>query len=202
MLKDDAAGRRRLGFLGGTFDPVHTGHLLIAQDALEQLGLTSVTFIPAAHAPLRKEAPAVSAKDRVALLKVAIAQDARFALDLSELEPGASAFTVDTVKRLRAQHPEAELFWIMGADHLDKLPDWRALEEILETVAFAVVARPGQPFTVPSGMPTEKFHLVTGHPFEVSSSELRERIAQGLPVRFFLPEAVAELIDENGFYCD
>ncbi len=192
----------RRGFLGGSFDPVHTGHLLIAQDALEQCQLDTVSLIPSPHAPLRDRAPGASPAHRVGMLRAAVEGNPQLSVDTLEVESGQTAYTVDTAARLRKKYPDDMLFWIVGSDHLEKLAQWREPERLLELMELIVLARPGYELTVPAGFPPERFHLVRAHPFEVSSTEVRQRMDAGLPVHFFLPPVVADYIAKNRLYRD
>ncbi|QYY36211.1 nicotinate (nicotinamide) nucleotide adenylyltransferase [Ruficoccus sp. ZRK36] len=192
----------RIGFLGGSFDPVHNGHLLVAQDAIEQLELDKVYFVPSPHTPLRETAPAVEAVHRVAMLDLALRGDKQMRVEDCEIRLPAPSYTVDTLERLRVKYRDARLFWIVGADHVTKFARWRQPHRLLELAELIVVGRPGKALTVPAGFPPERFHLVHGHPFEVSSSELRKRISQGMGARFFLPRAVEAYIETHRLYCD
>lgn len=196
------ASTPRLGFLGGSFDPVHYGHLLIAQDAMEQLELDAVYFVPSPHTPLREQAPAVDGVHRVAMLDLALQGDDQLRVEDCEMRQQAPVYTVDTLARLRRKHAQARLFWIVGADHVAKFSRWHEPHKLLELAEVIVVGRPGKALTVPTGFPPERFHLVNGHPFAVSSSELRQRFAEGRGARFFLPPAVEAYIETHKLYCD
>lgn len=176
--------------------------MIIAQDAMEQLTLDEVRFIPSFHAPLRDDVPTASPDDRVAMLDWATAGEPRFVVDTIETDGGKRAYTVDTVTKLRARYPAAHLFWIVGADHVGKFSQWHQSEKLLEMVEIIVVARPGQTLDTPAGCSAEHFHLVTGHPFEVSSTEIRQRIVNGQSVRFFLPPGVVDCIEQRKLYRD
>lgn len=192
--------RERIGILGGSFDPVHVGHLIAAQDACEHLALDRVLFLPAAQAPLRSGPPALPAKTRVRLLRAAIAGDPRFEVSTLELERGGTSYSVDSARALHAAHPTSELFWIIGADQAGRLGEWRAIGELAGLVEFIVLARPGfsiSAASVPSGA---RLHPVAAHACEVSSSEIRERLAGGKSVRYLLPESVARLIEQEHLF--
>lgn len=196
-----SAASPRLGILGGSFDPVHLGHLLAAQDAWENAGLDRVVFMPAAQAPLRSAAPQATAEQRLALLRAALEGDDRFALSTLELERGGTSYTIDTVQAFRALHPAAELFWIIGADQAARLPLWHQIAALSQLVQFIVLARPGFPASPPTALP-EGLRLlpVPMHECAISSSEIRLRLAAGKPVRLFLPAPVADLIEREHLY--
>jgi len=191
----------RLGILGGSFDPVHLGHLLAAQDALEQAALDRVIFMPTAQAPLKDLAPGLDGPRRLELLRAAIAGDDRFGVSTLELERGGTSYTVDTARALRATHPGADLFWIIGADQAALLAEWRDIAELAILVQFVVLARPG--FVVPpvAERPADvRLVPVAVHEFAISSSEIRTRLAAGRSVRYFLPAPVADRIEREHFY--
>jgi nicotinate-nucleotide adenylyltransferase len=131
----------KIGFLGGSFDPVHLGHLAIAQDALEGAGLDRVDFIPAAVSPLKGRELTATAAQRLEMVRLAIAGDARFGVLDLELRRGGTSYTVDTVRELRALFPGAELFWVIGADQLARLAEWKEIGELVRLVEFVHLAR-------------------------------------------------------------
>ncbi|MBC2595065.1 nicotinate (nicotinamide) nucleotide adenylyltransferase [Ruficoccus amylovorans] len=202
MIEAQAPQPRRIGFLGGSFDPVHYGHLLIAQDAQEQLALDRVYFVPSPHTPLRDEAPSVDSVHRVAMLDLALQGDERLQVEECEIRLPEPSYTVDTLTRLRRKHADARLFWIVGADHVAKFARWHEPQRLLELAEIIVVSRPGDELAVPEGFPSERFHLVLGHPFAVCSSEIRQRFADGKSARFFLPPTVEAYIETHRLYCD
>lgn len=191
----------RLGIFGGSFDPVHLGHLLAAQDALEQTPLDRVIFMPTAQSPLKRHAPGLDGAGRLVLLRAAIADDPRFEVSTLELERGGVSYTIDSARALRALHPGAELFWIIGADQAAQLARWRDIEELAALVQFVVLARPGYVAPPPDQRPRGvRLVPVAMHEFAISSSEIRARVAAGRSVRYFLPAPVAECIERQHLY--
>ncbi|MGH8019529.1 MAG: nicotinate-nucleotide adenylyltransferase, partial [Opitutaceae bacterium] len=190
----------RLGVFGGTFDPVHLGHLITAQDAAEAMELDRVLFMPAFRAPLKDRAPAMDDATRVALLEAAVAADERFAVSRLELDRGGVSYTIDTVQELRRLHPEHEIFWIIGTDQAARLPQWHRLEELARLLEFIVLSRPGCEVRQEALPDFLRLHFVRAHVFDISSSEIRDRVAKGLPVRVFLPASVADRIEQTGLY--
>jgi nicotinate-nucleotide adenylyltransferase len=197
----NAAGRR-IGVFGGSFDPVHLGHLLAAQDACEQMKLDRVIFMPTAQAPLKDRFPGASPEKRLELLRAAITGDRRFEVSLLELERGGVSYTIDTARALRREHPADAIYWIIGADQAEQLANWRELEALAAIVEFIVLARPG--YTAPAGSaalpPSVRLHPVASHVLDISSSEVRRRVAAGQPVRYFLPAPVADRIEKERLY--
>ena len=194
------ARRSRFGFLGGSFDPVHLGHLFAAQDAFEYLALDRVTFVPAAQTPLKDHAPLASAAQRVAMLRAALADDPRFDISEVEIKRGGTSYTIDTARALREQHPHDALYWIIGADQATRLGSWHNIGELARLIEFIVLARPG--FSLPQGGVPDgvRLHPVSAHVFDVSASEIRARLGSGKPVEFFLPSGVADLISQQHLY--
>ena len=190
----------KIGLMGGSFDPVHLGHLVAAQDALEAVGLDRVLFIPAAPSPLKNHSPVASDEDRLVLLRRALQGESRFELSTLEYERGGISFTIDTVEELRRRLPGARFYWIIGADQAVSLKDWHRVDDLVRELEFIVLARPGFAWN-PGDLPDRtRFHAVEAHTFSVSSSELRKRIREGRSVRFLLPEGVATLINNLHLY--
>lgn len=199
LVRPDA----RVGLFGGTFDPVHLGHLALAQTAVRELALDHLFFIPASQAPLRDGPPAASATDRLELLRRALAEAAnpRFGLlDLEAAAPGVH-YTVDTVRQLHAAWPRAQLFWLLGADQLAQLDRWREPRELAQLAEFAVLDRPGQPpSTLPASVPGLRLHRLTGPTHPASASAIRRRLHAGEPGDLWLPPAAAAAIEERQLY--
>jgi nicotinate-nucleotide adenylyltransferase len=181
---------RRTGIFGGSFDPVHLGHLIAAQDALEGLALDRVVFVPAAQAPLREGSPGIAAPARLELLRLAIAGDPGFEVSPIEIDRGGTSYSIETARALRVLWPDDRLFWIIGGDQAARLSQWRAIEELAGIVEFIVLERPGCAYDAPS-VPGLRLHLVSAHAIQISSSDIRRRLSAGLPVHHFLPAAVA-----------
>lgn len=201
----------RLGLFGGTFDPVHLGHLLLAESCREQCQLDAVWFLPAAVAPHKRDAAPAPADKRVDMLRLAIGGHSAFDVCDLELKRGGVSFTVDTLRELKTQDPARQLFLLVGADTLADLPNWREPAEILRLAVPVVVGRPGSPepdYNVLSGIATaeriEEMHRnrVEMPLVELSSREIRRRVAVGLSIRYMTPRAVEEYIRVEGMYCN
>lgn len=192
---------QRIGVMGGSFDPVHLGHLIAAQDAREALRLDRVILMPAALAPLKAGEPRVSDATRLGLLRAAVADTPGLEISALELERGGVSYTVDTARALRHAHPVDSLFWIIGADQAARLAQWREIGALAALVEFIALARPGYTMPAASALPAGvRLHPVTAHVVEISSSEIRSRLAAGKPVRWFLPPAVAQRIEAENLY--
>jgi nicotinate-nucleotide adenylyltransferase len=191
---------RRIGFLGGSFDPVHLGHLMAAQDALEAMSLEKVVFVPTAQSPLKDTIPGITDGDRLELLQTAIAGDRRFEISTVELDRGGVSYTVETVETLSAAIPQARLFWIIGADRASGLKAWHRIDELAARIEFIVLERPGFEWSPPDLGSGIRIHAIRSHAFDVSSSEIRKRVGAGRSVRFLVPEGVATRIENRQLY--
>ena len=188
----------KIGLFGGSFDPVHLGHLLVAQAAREELGLDRLFFIPAAQSPFKPENHAAAGSERLRLLRLALAGQPWCEVDEQEVERGGVSYTVDTVRDYSRIFPGAEIFYLIGADNVAKLPLWREASELARLAEFVVIPRPGQAevlFPAPF-----RGRWLTGFPLGVSSSQIRARIKAGLPVDHLVPRAVAEALRNNPLY--
>jgi nicotinate-nucleotide adenylyltransferase len=187
----------RLGFFGGSFDPVHWGHLWLAQDAFEKVGLDRLFFIPAAQAPLRSDQARLTGDLRFRLLSEAVSHDARFGVLDWELKRGGTSYTIDTVEQIETAFPGDEIFWIIGGDQVWKLHAWKNIEALIEKVTFIAIQRQDLPLEKPTGLPGLKIIFLPFRRYDISSSEIRERLAKHLPIHFFVPPAVNTLLSDN-----
>ena len=183
---------RPVGILGGTFDPVHNAHLAIAAAALRALGLQQLLWIPTGSPPYRP-APVAAASDRLAMLKLAIAGEPRYAVDECELQPAASGYTYDTVKALREKEPAAEFTLLMGADQYTRRETWHRWADIEKLCDIAVVARPGSNLNA-------KVKMIAMAPMSISASDIRTRLARREDVSSMLPPPVLAYIKKKGLY--
>jgi nicotinate-nucleotide adenylyltransferase len=189
---------KRIGLYGGSFDPVHLGHLLVAQAAREEWALDRIYFIPAAQSPFKPNRQMAPAPARLMLLHLALAGRPDTEVDPQEIIRGGVSYTIETVCDYRSRFPRAELFFLIGADHVPLLPKWRDSAELGKMVQFLIIPRPGEvAITVPEGFQGRE---LTGFPLGVSSSQIRSRIAAGLEIELLTGSAVAEAIKNNGLY--
>ena len=188
----------RLGILGGTFDPVHCGHLLLARYVLEALALDRVLFVPAAEPPHKSEVPTLPGHRWRMVCAAVEGHDRLEASDLELRRPGVS-YTVDTLRRLRDERPEAERFLIIGADNVPELDDWHDPEGILD-LATVVAGTRVESEALPSGAFADRIDRVDTPVFDISSTEIRRRVRAGRPVRCLVPESVERYIADHGLY--
>ncbi|HLH52047.1 MAG TPA: nicotinate (nicotinamide) nucleotide adenylyltransferase [Verrucomicrobiae bacterium] len=189
---------QRIALFGGSFDPVHIGHLLVAGAAREELGLDRLFFVPAAQSPFKPERKPTPAAERLRLLRLALAGEDWCEIDEQELRRGGVSYTIDTVRDYCRRFPRADLFYLIGADHASQLHKWRDADELAQLVQFVIIPRPGQPGTAVS--PPFRSQQLAGFPVAISSSEIRARVRKNLPLEPLVPAAVAEAIRNNGLY--
>jgi nicotinate-nucleotide adenylyltransferase len=199
----------RIGIFGGSFNPVHIGHLILAQDALENFGLAKVLFVPAALPPHKTSMNLASPEERLAMLRLALEGDPRFEVSDQEIKRGGISYSVDTVRALCERHPAAQLFFIIGADTLRELHSWKDIETMLSLCEFVTVGRPGiasgslceDQIKLPAPWPARICrNLVTGHEVEISSTDVRNRVARAQGIRYLVPAAVERYIKERNMY--
>jgi nicotinate-nucleotide adenylyltransferase len=188
----------RIGLFGGSFNPVHTGHLLMAQAALEELQLTRLAFIPAAQSPFKPGSDLAPAAQRLRLLRLALAGKTQCRVDDQEIVRGGVSYSIDTVRAYASRFPDAELWYVIGGDHARLLPKWRQADEMARLAQFAVVPRPGE--QLPALPSPFQGRALRGWPFDVSASLVRERVRAGLSLDWLVPAAVAEAIRNNRLY--
>jgi nicotinate-nucleotide adenylyltransferase len=189
----------RVGLFGGSFDPVHDAHVALARTALGQMHLDEVRWIPVGQ-PWQKPRRLASAADREAMVRLAIAGEPRFILDRSELRRGGVSYTLDTVRELAAASPGDERVLILGQDQYSSLHTWRDWRELLGLVSLAIANRPGAGLTINPQIAQVTHQTVLLPMMDISSTEVRRRVAAGLPIAGLVPEAVARYIEQRRLY--
>lgn len=191
----------RIGIIGGSFDPIHNGHLIIALDACEQFQLDRVLFVPAFHAPLKSKRPTASAEQRVSMVERAIADEPRFAVSDVDQRDRSISYSARTADSLAKENPGAKLFWILGADQIAQLHRWRDIEQLGQQVSFIAFERPGSASAVHPDLPPN-VNLLRGksRPLEISSTEIRARFKSGHSAKYFLPANVFDYIKAENLY--
>jgi nicotinate-nucleotide adenylyltransferase len=198
----------RIGVFGGSFDPVHMGHLTIAQDAVEQLELDRLIFVPAAVPPHKQEKTLTEGRHRFEMLQMATESNLSFEVSDMELQRGGISYTFDTMTHIQAEHPGAELYFIVGLDSLTILHSWRNVEQLLELCTVVPFARGGEdPARVAENIQLSEpwktrlmERLIRIHEIEISASEIRMRLAEGLSIRYLVPPEVEMYIAEHHLY--
>jgi nicotinate-nucleotide adenylyltransferase len=192
---------QRIGLFGGSFDPVHLGHTMVARAALAEVGLDRLFIIPAAQSPFKPEQTPAPAEDRLAWLRLAFADEPRCEIDAQEIERAGVSYTIDTVRDYAGRFPEAELFYLIGADHVPTLPEWREAAALADAATFVVVPRPDGSGETEMEFP-EPFRgtMLRGEPMAISASDLRERLRAGESIENFVPPQVAAALKVKHSY--
>ena len=187
--------RQRIGLYGGTFNPVHTAHLMVADQVGHALRFNRVYFLPDAVPPHVDKKTAIDATDRVAMLRLAIQDNPLFGLELAEIQRGGVSYTYETVKQLKEAHPENDYYFIIGGDMVDYLPKWYRINDLLKIVNFVAVRRPGA-----KNESQYPVIWVDVPEVQISSSDIRQRVAQGESIRYLVPTRVEQYIKEHDLY--
>jgi nicotinate-nucleotide adenylyltransferase len=187
----------RIGILGGTFNPIHIGHLILAEEALFKLKLDKVVFVPTYIPPHKNVEGSVKPKERLKMVELAMADNSSFEVSTFELDSKKKSYSIDTLKSFRDTYGEdAQLFFITGSDLLKDLFSWKNVSEIFKMSKFIVANRPGYPVKdVP-----EEVETVVITPIEVSSEDIRKRLKEGKSVRYLVPEKVRSYIVKHNLY--
>lgn len=205
----NAARGRRLGMLGGTFDPIHYGHLIAAQSAAEELSLDQVLFVPCGIPPHKDMATVAPAAERHALTRLATADNPLFQVSTVELDRPGPSYTVHTLAQLTDHYPDDRLFVVVGLDSFAGVAGWYESERLFQLAEFVVVSRPGyngtlldQTLADLAPWQRERVQALSIPSLDISSTELRERVRRGRSIRYLVPESVRNYIEENRLYLD
>jgi nicotinate-nucleotide adenylyltransferase len=190
---------QRLGVMGGTFDPIHHGHLVAASEAADSFGLDEVIFVPTGQ-PWQKDDRKVSpAEDRYLMTVIATAANPRFSVSRVDIDRPGETYTIDTLRDLRCERPDAEFYFITGADALAKMISWRDADELFTMAHFVGCTRPGHRLTM-SSLPPDRISLLEIPALAISSTECRERVRGGHPIWYLVPDGVVQYISKRGLY--
>ncbi len=193
--------QRKIGVMGGTFDPIHHGHLVAASEVADRFGLDEVLFVPTGQPWQKAERVVSRAEDRYLMTVVATASNPRFAVSRVDIDRGGPTYTADTLTDLHAELPDAQLFFITGADALSQILSWRRLDELFALAHFVGVTRPG--YELEDGhLPDGSVSLVEVPALAISSTDCRRRVAEGHPVWYLVPDGVVQYISKRGLYRD
>jgi nicotinate-nucleotide adenylyltransferase len=185
---------KKIAIYGGTFDPIHHGHLIVAREALERLGTDELIFIPARVSPLRKTAPVARDEIRLLMLQAAIENEPGFIVDDCELRRPPPSYTIDTVEQIRQRKGAATIYCLVGEDNVGKLTKWRRFADLEKMVRFIVLDRTGQ-------RPSHVYPVIH-RKIDISATEIRKRVATGRSIRYFVPSAVEEIIRHKKLYLE
>ena len=185
---------RKIGVYGGTFDPVHHAHLILARDALEQLELGEIVFVPAATSPHKLDRRATAPEIRLEMLYAALAGEPRFRVDDRELRRPPPSFTIDTIEEMITSVPKIKIFYLLGSDNLARLPSWHRFDELQRLVEFVILNR--------GNTVLETAFSTINRPLAISGTEIRNRVATQRSIRYLVPSTVSEIITRRQLYQD
>jgi len=194
---DGAVRRRRVGVMGGTFDPIHNGHLVAASEVQQSFDLDEVVFVPTGQ-PWMKEGVS-PAEHRYLMTVIATASNPRFTTSRVDIDRGGITYTIDTLRDLRQQHPDADLFFITGADAVAQIVEWKDVEELWELAHFVAVSRPGHALSI-RGLPEQGVSSLEVPALAISSTDCRRRVDRGFPVWYLVPDGVVQYISKHHLY--
>lgn len=186
----------KIGILGGTFNPIHIGHLILAEEVREKVGLDKIIFVPTYLPPHKEDFGIAKAKDRLTMVKLATEGNPYFFVSDKEIQRDGRSYTIDTIREFKKEYPQDELFFLIGSDLLKYLEDWKDLQEVARLVTFIAATRPGYPLEeIPSYIKTVAIRAV-----DISGFQIRECIKQSRSFRYLVPEAVYKYITGHKLY--
>lgn len=195
----DAGRRRRVGIMGGTFDPVHHGHLVAASEVAQAFELDEVIFVPTGNPYLK---PHVSSSEhRYLMTVIATASNPRFKVSRVDVDREGPTYTIDTLQDIRERMPDAELFFITGADAIAQIMEWKDAREMFRIAHFIAVSRPGHELSI-AGLPEDRLSVLEVPALAISSTDCRSRVRRGFPVWYLVPDGVVQYIAKNRLYSD
>ncbi|MHB1063589.1 MAG: nicotinate-nucleotide adenylyltransferase [Georgenia sp.] len=200
MVRDEGR-RRRVGVMGGTFDPVHHGHLVAASEVRGAFDLDEVLFVPTGEQPFKRNRRVTPAEHRYLMTVVATASNPRFNVSRVEIDRPGTTYTIDTLRQLHEEMPDADLYFITGADVLAQILNWKDADELWSLAHFVGVTRPGHELD-PAGLPTTGVSLMEVPAMAISSTDCRQRVAAGKPVWYLVPDGVVQYINKHELYLD
>ena len=189
--------RPRIGVMGGTFDPIHHGHLVAASEVAQSHGLDEVIFVPTGGTTYKSNV--TSPEHRYLMTVIATASNPRFTVSRVDIDRGKPTFTIDTLRDIRAERPEADLYFITGADAIAQILSWKEVAELWELAHFVAVSRPGHVLSV-SGLPEQDVSLLEVPALAISSTDCRDRVRRGFPVWYLVPDGVVQYISKHHLY--
>lgn len=202
-------GKARIGLMGGTFDPIHNGHLLLAENSRKTFNLDKIIFMPAGIPPHKKDKHLSSNTHRYNMTLLAINSNRHFFLSDMELKKEGISFTIDTIKYLKSLYIDTEIYFILGSDSLFQIDTWKDYQELLTLCHFIVAPRPNchnekleNTVNTLNSLYNSSIHIVEGPVLDISSSEIRDRVRKGLSISYLVPKPVEEYIYKHGLYKD
>jgi len=189
--------RARIGVMGGTFDPIHNGHLVAASEVQQQFDLDEVVFVPTGQPWMKPEV--TEGEHRYLMTVIATAANPRFTVSRVDIDRDGPTYTVDTLRDIRESRPDADLFFITGADAVAQIMEWKDVDEVWSLAHFIAVSRPGHPLTI-SGLPAQGVSSLEVPALAISSTDCRSRVSRGFPVWYLVPDGVVQYIAKHHLY--
>lgn len=202
-LRHAGVARLRLGVMGGTFDPIHHGHLVAASEVAARFDLHEVVFVPTGQSWQKAGRRVSSPEDRYLMTVIATASNPRFSVSRVDIDRGGDTYTVDTLADLRSlRGDDVDLFFITGADALSRILSWRGADRVFDLAQFVGVSRPGSPLSLAmvDHLPSDKVTLMEVPALSISSTNCRERVRDGLPIWYLVPDGIVQYIQKRGLY--
>jgi nicotinate-nucleotide adenylyltransferase len=196
-VSEEAVRRRRVGVMGGTFDPIHHGHLVAASEVQQSFDLDEVVFVPTGQPWMKQDVS--PAEHRYLMTVIATASNPRFTTSRVDIDRGGITYTIDTLRDLRRLHPDADLFFITGADAVAQIVEWKDVEELWELAHFVAVSRPGHALSI-RGLPEQGVSSLEVPALAISSTDCRRRVDRGFPVWYLVPDGVVQYISKHHLY--
>lgn len=190
--KDKKPNPTKIGIYGGSFDPVHHGHLILAREARETLELATIIFVPALLSPFKKRAPSASGEMRLTMLRAATEDEEGFAIDDCELRRPPPSWTIDTVSQIRKRQPDSEIYLLIGEDNVATIDRWQRFDELKKMARFVVLDR--------TGSQMQGDYQVVRRKIDISATDIRKRVAHGQSIRYLVPQPVEEIIRREKLY--
>ncbi|MGL4339955.1 MAG: nicotinate-nucleotide adenylyltransferase [Rhodoglobus sp.] len=199
MRAEQVRRRTRIGVMGGTFDPIHNGHLVAASEVQQNFDLDEVIFVPTGQPWMKTAATVTEGEHRYLMTVIATAANPRFTVSRVDIDRPGPTYTIDTLRDIRHSHPDAELFFITGADALAQVMEWKDIQEIWALAHFVAVSRPGHSLTI-SGLPQQGVSYLEVPALAISSTDCRSRVSRGFPVWYLVPDGVVQYVAKHHLY--
>jgi len=196
---EGAQRRARVGVMGGTFDPIHNGHLVAASEVQQKFDLDEVIFVPTGQPWMKSESVVTEGEHRYLMTVIATAANPRFTVSRVDIDRTGPTFTIDTLRDIHAARPNADIFFISGADAIAQILDWKDVEQVWPLAHFIAVSRPGHPLSI-SGLPEQGVSLLEVPALAISSTDCRSRVSRGFPVWYLVPDGVVQYISKHHLY--
>jgi nicotinate-nucleotide adenylyltransferase len=194
-----AQRRARVGVMGGTFDPIHHGHLVAASEVQQKFDLDEVIFVPTGMPWMKSDYAVTEGEHRYLMTVIATAANTRFTVSRVDIDRNGPTYTIDTLRDIHKARPDADIFFISGADAIAQILDWKDVEQVWPLAHFVAVSRPGHPLSI-SGLPEEGVSLLEVPALAISSTDCRNRVSRGFPVWYLVPDGVVQYISKHHLY--